>query len=154
YVGIEADASVIMATTKMSGAGAQIYGLSGTLLLQKPGRVTPYVGLGVGLKHISSDDTVLGSDTDFPLHAGIGARFWLSNAVAIRADAKFIRGPSYPHGGSYTLNASYGEFSVGISFNPKPAPAAAAEPPVDLDPDKDGVLDPHDLCPTEHGGSN
>jgi outer membrane protein OmpA-like peptidoglycan-associated protein/opacity protein-like surface antigen len=152
--GVEGEASVIMASTKMSGDGAQIYGLGAQAVLQVPGRVTPYLGLGFSLRHTSSDDSVLGSDTDFPLHIGGGARFWLSKAVALRADLRFIRGPSFPHDGSYTLNASYGEFSLGVSFNPSPKKEVPPPPPVDPDPDKDGVLDPNDACPTENGGSN
>jgi hypothetical protein len=96
-IGIEAEASVIMASTKMTGDGAQIYGLGAQAILQKPGRITPFVGLGIGLRATSSDDSVLGSDTDFPIHIGLGARFWLSKAVAIRFDARFLRGPSFPH---------------------------------------------------------
>lgn len=159
-VGIEAEASVVMASTKMDGEGVRIFGLTPQVLLQKPGRVTPFVALGFGIRHTSSD--ALGSDTDVPVHAGIGARFWLSKAVAIRADARFIRGPSFPHDGddvpganpSYTLNASYGEFMVGVSFNPSPASTAVVVAPIDPDPDKDGVMDPNDACPTENGGAN
>ena len=33
---------------------------------RSPGRVTPYLGLGFSLRAISSDDIVLGSDTDVP----------------------------------------------------------------------------------------
>jgi len=155
--GLEAEGSVIMASTKESGDGAQIYGLGLQAILQKPvGRVTPYVGLGFGLRHVSSDDMVLGSDTDFPIHASLGARFWVSKSVAIRAEGRFLRGPSYPVDGSYTLNASYGEFSIGVSFNPKPGTIGKLVEVVvsDPDPDKDGVLDPNDKCPTENGGAN
>jgi len=75
--GIEVDGSVIMESTKESGDGVQIYGLGLTALLQKPiGRLTPYIGLGASVRHTSSDDMVLGTDTDFPLHAQAGIRFW------------------------------------------------------------------------------
>ncbi len=156
YFGIEADASVILASTKMSGDGAQIYGLGALAMLQKPGRLTPYVGLGFNIKHVSSDDTVLGSDTDVPLVLAGGVRLWLTKAVALRADLRFLRGPSEGHPGddpSYTLNASYGEFSVGVSFNP----GAKSEPPPpreDPDPDGDGILGAADACPNEAGGGN
>lgn len=153
--GVEGEASVIMASTKMGGDSAQIYGLGAQAILQKPGRVTPYIGLGISLRHVSSDDSVLGSDTDFPIHASLGARFWLSKAVALRFDARFLRGPSYPHDGSYALNASYGEFSLGVSFNPgSKKEAVIVAPPPDPDPDKDGVVGGADLCPSENGGTN
>ncbi len=154
YIGIELEPSVILASTKMSGDGAQIYGLGVGAILQKPGRITPYIGLGFDIKHVSSEIDVLGSDTDVPLHAAIGARFWLSKAVAIRADLRWLRGPSFPHDGSYTLNASYGEFSIGVSFNPGATSTAVVEPPPDPDPDGDGLLGIQDMCPNEHGGTN
>jgi len=158
YFGVEADLSAILASTKMNGDGAQIYGLGFTALLQKPGRITPYVGLGFDIKHLSSDNNVLGTDTDVPLHVAAGARFWLSKAVALRADLRWLRGPSYPNptnDPSYTLNASYGEFSVGVSFNPGASKSVPPPPPVeDPDPDKDGVLGSADKCPNENGGTN
>jgi outer membrane protein OmpA-like peptidoglycan-associated protein len=152
-IGFEIEPSVILAQTKM-GEGAQIYGLGVGAMFQVPGRITPYVNLGFDVKHVASEADVLGSDTDFPLHAAIGARFWLSKAVALRADLRWLRGPSYPHGGNYTLNASYGEFSVGVSFNPRPTGAAVVAAPEDLDPDGDGIMGAHDMCPNEHGGTN
>jgi outer membrane protein OmpA-like peptidoglycan-associated protein len=156
YFGVEADASAILASTKMDGDGAQIYGLGFGAILQKPGRVTPYLNLGFDIKHVSSDESVLGSDTDVPIHVGVGARFWLSSVFALRADVRWLRGPSYPHeDGTWTMNASYGEFSLGVSFNPGGAKSAVvAAPPEDPDPDKDGVLGTADQCPTENGGSN
>ncbi len=155
-VGVEAEGSVVMASTKISGDGVQIYGLGLQALLQMPGRITPFLGLGFSVRHTSSDE--LGSDTDVPIHVGVGARFWVSNAVAIRFDARYLRGPSYPHPASdpnWTLNAGYGEISLGVSFNPQPrAVEVAAVVVSDPDPDKDGVLDPSDRCPTENGGTN
>ncbi|HEY5928173.1 MAG TPA: OmpA family protein, partial [Kofleriaceae bacterium] len=132
-----------------------IYGLGLGALLQRPGRVTPYFGLGFNVKHISSDDNVLGADTDFPIHAAIGARFWLSKAVAIRADLRFLRGPSYPHDDGVTLNASYGEFSLGVSFNPGAKSSTTVVVPLeDPDPDKDGIIGATDACPNEAGAAS
>jgi outer membrane protein OmpA-like peptidoglycan-associated protein len=154
-VGFEATPSVILASTKMSGDGAQVYGLGLGAIFQKPGRVTPYLGIGLDIKHVSSDDNVLGSDTDVPVYLAGGARFWLSSAVALRVEGRFLRGPSYPHDGSYTLNASYGEFSVGVSFNPGKKSEGAPPPPVeDPDPDKDGIIGAADACPNEAGAAS
>jgi outer membrane protein OmpA-like peptidoglycan-associated protein len=154
YFGFEVEPSVALATTEMDD-GAQLYGLGLGVVLQKPGRVTPYLGLGFDIKHISSDKNVLGSDTDFPLHAALGAKFWLTQAVALRADVRWLRGPSYPHDGNYTLNASYGEFSLGVSFNPGGSRTEAVVVPVeDPDPDKDGIVGATDACPTEPGAGS
>ncbi len=156
-VGVELEGSVIGATRKDNHDGVTIYGLGGQLILQKPGRVTPFLGLGGGLRHTESE--TLGSDNDVALHAGVGARFWLSQTVAVRLDARVIRAPSFPHppeDPKYSLNATHGELMVGLSFRGKAAAAAPVviETPVDPDPDKDGVVGMADECPTEHGGTN
>ncbi len=150
-VGVEIEGSLIMASTKESGEGAQIYGLRGQLMLQRPGRVTPFVAVGAGLTYVSSDDDVLGSDADFPVHIGAGLRLWATNTIALRVDGRFIRGPSQQD--PYTLNASYGEFTVGLSFNPRQKTAEVRQP-LDPDPDRDGVAGAADLCPTEAGNGS
>lgn len=159
YFGIEGEGSLVMAQERISGGGAQIYGLGLQGIVQKPGRVTPYLGVGGGLRHLNSD--VLGTDDDVLVGASVGARIWLSKAIALRIEGRFMRGPGFPWppddpDPSYTLAASYGEVTLGVSFNPKPVAAAViiAQPPPDPDPDKDGVLAEADKCPTEHGGTN
>ena len=149
-VGVEFEGSLIMASTKDSGEGAQIYTGRAQLILQKPGRITPFVGAGIAINYLSSDDTVLGSDTDFPIHIGGGIRFFATKSIALRVDGRFIRGPSQQD--PYTLNASYGEFTLGLSFNPSPGPSSTSdEQPLDPDPDKDGIVGAADACPTEAG---
>ena len=71
-----------------------------------------------------------------------------TNSIALRLDGRFIRGPSQQD--PYTLNASYGEFTFGLSFNPSPGPTVE-EVVIDPDPDKDGILGANDGCPTEPG---
>jgi len=152
-VGVELEGSVVGANRKDNGDGVRIFGGTAQLILQKPGRLTPFISLGATFQY--SDSETLGQDHDIPLHAGGGIRYWLSESVAFRFDARYLRGPSYPHPDK-TLNASYGEFMVGLSFRGKPAaaPAVVVEKSVDPDPDKDGVSGMADECPTENGGSN
>jgi outer membrane protein OmpA-like peptidoglycan-associated protein/opacity protein-like surface antigen len=152
YVGLEGELEMILTSTKGTGDGAQIYGLGAQVIAQYPGRVTPFAELGVDMFHLSSDDMVLGSDTDFPLHIGGGARFFVTPSVAIRAEARLLRGPSEQD--PYTLNASYGEFNVGVSFVPGAKAAEPAKPVEDPDPDHDGVVGVADACPNEPGGGN
>jgi len=148
-VGIEFEGSLIMASTKDSGEGAQIYNGRVQLMLQKPGRVTPFVAAGIGVNYLSSDDNVLGTDTDFPIHVGGGLRIFATKSIALRLDGRFIRGPSSKD--PYTLDASYGEFTFGLSFNPSPGGTVVEDQPLDPDPDKDGVVGAADMCPTEAG---
>jgi outer membrane protein OmpA-like peptidoglycan-associated protein len=152
YVGLEGEGMVILTSTKGTGDGAQIYGLGAQVIAQYPGRVTPFVDFGVDLLHISSDPMVLGSDTDYPLHVGGGLRVFVTPSVAIRAEGRLLRGPSEQD--PYTLNASYGEFNVGVSFVPGAKKAEPARPVEDPDPDHDGVVGVADLCPSEAGGGN
>jgi hypothetical protein len=158
YVGIEGEGSMIMTSTQgMNWAGegtdqgASIYSLRAQAIVQYPLpdlRLVPFAAIGVGLMHTSSD--YLGSDTDFPLHLGVGARWFATDQIAVRADLRFLRGPSEQD--PYTLNASYGEFMVGVSWVPSlehtpdgPPPP----PPVDGDRDGDGIPDSQDKCPNE-----
>jgi outer membrane protein OmpA-like peptidoglycan-associated protein len=146
YFGLEGEGTVILAGLQDSSGSAQIYGLGIQGIVQLPGRVTPFVDFGVGLEHTSSD--TLGSDTDFPIHIGAGARLFVTPALAVRADVRLLRGPSEQS--PYTLNASYGDFGVGISWVPGRTEATRLPPP-DPDPDRDGILGENDKCPNEPG---
>ncbi|MEO8553140.1 MAG: outer membrane beta-barrel protein, partial [Kofleriaceae bacterium] len=117
---IEAEGSLITAMTAGSNAdhggsdrSAKLWNARAQAVFQLPtgGPLVPFAAVGVGLMHTSSD--FLGSDTDFPIHAGGGVKFWISDTFAVRVDARYLRGPSEQ--APRTLNAGYGEFSHGIS---------------------------------------
>lgn len=112
YFAVEADASVIVARVVDELSVAKIYGLRAQVVAQYPGVVTPFVDVGVGLAHLSSASYVLGNDTDFPIHAGVGVRWYVADGLALRVDGRLLRGPST----TASLGATYGEFSVGVSF--------------------------------------
>lgn len=142
YFGGEVETWITFADTKQSDLPARLYGLRAHLVAQLPARVTPFAVLGWGLHAIHSAETTLGNDVDFPLHAGLGAKFWATESVAVRADVRLIRGPSSKD--PYTLDASYGEFLLGVSWAPD---LGSGPPPAPPDPDGDGVLGDADLCP-------
>jgi len=145
--GLEGEGAVALESTEDTGDSVTIYRLGIQAVLQYPARITPFIGAGVGLWHSTSD--ALGDSTHFPLHAGIGARFFATSSIALRADLRAYRGPS--ENAPYTLNASYGELTVGMSWIPNRASAEPARPKEDLDPDHDGVVGAADLCPNEYG---
>ena len=164
WFGVEAEAAWVRATTKQTQDGASIYNLRAQALVQRkcpcttialPEQVVPFASLGLGVWHVSSDDSVLGSDTDMLLQIGGGVRFFVTPAIAIRAEARFLRGPSQQ--APYHLNASYGELMVGVSFVPTfgGVPATVEKPkeivivPPKVDTDGDGVFDEDDKCPGE-----
>jgi outer membrane protein OmpA-like peptidoglycan-associated protein len=163
YIGVEGEASMIIASTQgmiADGTGpdqsAQIYNLRVQAIFQYPLpdlNLYPFVAIGDGLMHTSSD--YLGSDTDYPIHVGAGIRYYATPSIAVRADLRFLRGPSEQ--APYTLNASYGEFMLGLSWSPRTSAAGPdieehheePPPPVDKDSDGDGIPDSRDKCPNE-----
>jgi outer membrane protein OmpA-like peptidoglycan-associated protein len=109
--------------------------------------VVPYAAIGDGFDRVVSPDTVLGSDTDWAPHLGAGARFLVTHAITVRVDGRFLRAPSQQ--APYHLNASLGEFMIGVSWRPGAKSEAAPPPPLDEDTDHDGVIDAADKCPSE-----
>ncbi len=152
--GIEAELSMITASTKgmdVNGTGpdgsAKIWSARAQLVFQYPlaDGLVPFAAAGWGTMHTTSD--LLGSSTHFPVHVGAGARFWITDSVAVRIDGRYLRGPSEQ--APYTLNAGYGEFGVGLSYVPKIRPSRPEEPKIDGDRDGDGIPDSLDKCPNE-----
>jgi hypothetical protein len=123
-VGFEAEGSIAIAGVDGYDDTAKLYGLRVQALFQYPfGPFSPFVALGGGILHTSSN--TLGSDTDWPVHVGVGARYFITPSLAVRFDARLIRGPSsHP---PYTLAASYGEFALGVSWVPDSGDANVAE---------------------------
>ena len=151
---IEVEGSLITASTKgmdLAGTGsdgpAKLWNGHAQLVFRLPlsNGLEPFVAAGIGVMHTSSD--ILGSDTDWPIHAGIGVKFWITDAIAIRADGRYLRGPSEQ--APYTLNAGYGEFSVGLAYAPKIMPSKPEPVVVDGDRDGDGIPDSRDKCPDQ-----
>ena len=81
----------------------------------------PVVAVGGGVYHNASGD--LGADTDALVHAGLGLRGWLSEAVAIRLDARSVWSDyTQEHGPGSNL-----ALTLGVDLFPW-ADDAAAEP--------------------------
>src|ERR1700689_2626178 len=99
WLGGEVEGSWIMAHTTPEGDPASIYGGRAQIMAQYVNppwtpRIVPYIALGAGIDHISSPMTVLGDATHFPIHGGVGVRIRITDQIAIRADARLLRGPS------------------------------------------------------------
>lgn len=154
WLGIEGELSAMMTNTLeapgMPPASATIYSGHAQLIFQLPDLsryVVPFVTLGDGFMHTSSD--YLGSDTDWPLHTNVGARFLVHRSITLRAEGRFLRGPSLQ--APWTLNASYAEFMFGVSWRPSTPPPEPPPPPPPpkVDSDGDGLFDDADRCPRE-----
>ena len=152
WFGVEAELNLIVTATKYTDKSANIYGGRLQLIFQYPNLskyVVPYASIGDGFDHISSPDTTLGSDTDWAPHVGAGFRFLVHRSVTVRLDGRFLRAPSQQP--PYHLNASLGEFMLGVSYRPSKAPAEQPPPPPPpaVDTDGDGVFDNDDKCRSE-----
>ena len=118
-LGVEADGSIAIAAIDDEHDNAKLYGLRLQAIAQYPlGKWMPFVALGGGILHESSN--TLGTETVAVVQAGGGVRYFLAHAVALRFDARLLRGPSSVNG---AFGASYGEVALGVSWVPG-APAA------------------------------
>ncbi|HTL38789.1 MAG TPA: OmpA family protein [Kofleriaceae bacterium] len=155
WLGVEGELNLMLNHTKdLPGdtvhGSAQIYSGHIQLIFQYPDLspyVIPFVTFGDGFMHTSS--SAFGTDTDWPLNTDVGARFLVHRSVTIRAEGRFLRGPSAKD--PYTLDASYAEFMFGVSWRPSKAPPEPPPPPPPpkVDSDGDAIFDDLDKCPNQ-----
>ncbi len=149
-LGFEADGSIAIAGIEGKDDNAKLYGLRLQAIVQYPvGPWLPFAALGGGILHESSE--TLGTDTDAMVHFGGGVRYFLSHALALRFDARVMRGPAAAGG---AFGATYGEVALGVSWVPGASAELGAPEAEDPDPDRDGVFGRNDACPMEPGGGN
>jgi outer membrane protein OmpA-like peptidoglycan-associated protein len=152
WLGAEAELNMIATATKYTDKSAKIYGGRVQLVFQAPNLskyVVPFATIGDGFDRVSSPDSVLGSDTDWAPHVGAGFRFLVHRSITVRLEGRFLRAPSQQP--PYHLNASLGEFMLGVSYRPSTGHTTDGPPPPppNTDTDGDGVLDTADKCPNE-----
>jgi outer membrane protein OmpA-like peptidoglycan-associated protein len=94
-----------------------------------------------------SKSDALGNAVHFPVHAGAGLRYYITDQISIRGDFRYYRGPA--NRDPYTLGAGYAEFGLGISWVPHFKPTAPAAEHIPGDADGDGIPDDKDGCPNE-----
>ncbi|MEO6777644.1 MAG: outer membrane beta-barrel protein [Kofleriaceae bacterium] len=150
---LEGEGSLITATTQgmdVGGGGpngtAKLWNLRAQVVFQLPTSTgfVPFAAAGFGMMHGTSE--LLGSSNHWPIHVGGGVRFYVTDAIAVRLDGRYLRGPSEQ--APYTLNAGFGEFSLGLSYTPTIV-SRPEIPRVDGDRDGDGIPDSLDKCPDQ-----
>jgi OOP family OmpA-OmpF porin len=115
-------------------------------------KLIPFALLGGGAiavvdsKGEDSGINAITTDTDAMLHLGIGAKYRVDNGWGLRLDARILFPPSSSDE-SFTqdyelLLSIYKEIG-------RKKPPVVEPPPVDNDPDKDGILGDADKCPME-----
>ncbi|HWU90426.1 MAG TPA: OmpA family protein [Kofleriaceae bacterium] len=115
-------------------------------------KLIPFVLLGAGALSVvdSKGDNAgpnkIGTDTDMMLHLGVGAKYRVDNGWGLRLDARLMFPPSSKDDG-FTEDFEL-LLSIYKEFGRKEV-KVVQPPPVDNDPDKDGILGDADKCPTE-----
>jgi OOP family OmpA-OmpF porin len=119
-------------------------------------KLVPFGLIGIGALQIvdnsgAENDPQIAKDTDAMLYLGVGAKYRVDNAWGLRADLRLLFPPSSEDEGFTedfeALLSIYKEFG-------RPKVKKAAPPPVDNDPDKDGIEGDADKCPTEPEDKN
>ena len=143
FLGVEGEADVLPQSVD-SGSAVMLFGARGHLILQLPGRITPFVLGGFGTMGVRSRSAALSTDADTVGHAGVGAKIQLSSRFFLRVDGRAIRAPrADSDGGTNHFAALFGaSFTIG---------GTRSAPPVVLDVDVDGIADAADSCPHDAG---
>jgi len=112
-------------------------------------KLIPFVLLGGGaFQSVDSNNvSVIDEDTDAMVYAGIGAKYRVDNGWGLRADARAIIVPSSTGKDDITTDFEL-LLSIYKEFGRKTVEKVVA-PPVDEDPDKDGISGAADGCPQE-----
>jgi outer membrane protein OmpA-like peptidoglycan-associated protein/opacity protein-like surface antigen len=158
---LEAEGVGIPTKARDTGLSAFVVGARGSLVYNiMPGQIAggkfvPFVLAGAGILNVASTKgdnsyTAIKKDTDFEFHGGVGAKYFFTDVVHLRVDARAMGVPSTgPETKSFTVDW---EFMAGIGFT-FGGHAAAPPPPLLLikDSDNDGIPDDKDRCPTQAG---
>ena len=131
WMGIELEGGGMPAKT--DAGDATLFTVRSHLLFQLPKRFAPFVVVGGGILGVSSSNAVLGDDIDFAFHWGPGFKFYATEWLALRVDARqLISGRVV---GTFENHFEVlGGLSVVLGWS-------------DSDRDGDGVIDKRDRCP-------
>lgn len=144
FLGIEGEfAAVPTRVRDAPDPKAFVYSARAHAILQLPYRVAPFVLGGYGALGVISDKKALGNDVDGVGHFGGGLKIYMSRRAAFRVEGRgIIAAKAQKEAPKFTTHA---EFLAGFSLVlGRVRPRA---PEKDLDPDRDGFLDPNDKCP-------
>lgn len=144
FLGIEGEFAAIPTRVRQApDPSAFVYSGRGHLILQLPYRVAPFVLGGYGALGVRSGPDALGNDVDGAGHFGGGLKIYISRMAAFRVEGRgIISAQAQRRSPAFTPHA---EVLAGFSLvlgRVRPLP-----PEKDLDPDRDGFLDPNDKCP-------
>lgn len=126
------------------------------------GPLVPYLAVGGGgvtSGHGSNGLKISNRTTDATVNAGLGIKYFVTDSIALRGDARqlfVLESPDSPkYNWEYTAGLTFllggkEEAAKPVEPAPEPAPAVVVAPPVDSD--GDGVIDALDKCPNTPAG--
>ncbi len=157
FLGIEADGSLLRSSLEQGRDPVNLYGFGVHLIGQTPskinGNIRPFGLVGVGGMGLQSSADALGSDLDAVGYVGAGVAVDLSKTLVLRGDGRLIRAPAATDGMmEVKTGTNHFTFAVGVSGvfdlrTKKTIIIETAPPPVDPDPDRDGIIGARDSCP-------
>lgn len=141
WLAVEAQLGLLPLTADALGDPSALGLLMGGELLVSPIPDTwsPYLAVGGGAYQLASGD--LGADADWELRYGLGLRGFVTDALAVRLDARHHLTDAYGEGLASNVSLTFGLDLVFWDDH---------EPPV-VDSDQDGLSDGVDECPTLPG---
>jgi OOP family OmpA-OmpF porin len=160
HVGLEGEVYFVPTHTRDNATSEPVLGYRAHLIFQflDKGAFRPFIVAGYGLQtSFPSNESVVKGDTDDTLYAGLGAKIFLSPALALRIDGR-IDASTAVFGGSgsesYFGGPDFeilGGLSLAFGGAEPPPPPPPPPPPKPVDTDGDGIPDDQDACPTVPG---
>jgi len=128
------------AAASTGGGGALMFAYRAQMIvlppLSLPKDIAPFAVAGLGNIGVSSASDALGSDTDWSVHAGLGAQMPLNEKLALRLDVRYLFAD-----GNTTLSSPGGHTEVLLGMGYRLTP--------EEDVDGDGFVDSRDSCANE-----
>jgi outer membrane protein OmpA-like peptidoglycan-associated protein len=144
FAGVEGEAELLPMSTE-SGASALLWGARLQAVARLPGRFSPFALIGLGSMGVSSDGSVLASDTDTVGHLGVGGKVQVNPWVSFRVDGRLLRAPAA------MTDSGTNHFSVMLGVSLTLGRGGTGGKVVPPDRDEDGVADTDDACPATPG---
>jgi OOP family OmpA-OmpF porin len=166
YIGFEGEALTARTSTRggMTDMWVHSYRAQAIVNFLPGGRIIPFAVLGFGgISSRVDDPDIVPHDTDSMFHAGLGAKFAITDTIGLRLDGRILAPPAIFRdiatiGEETEWEGPDWEVLLGFYVNlgakppappPPPPPAPPPPPPPDPDPDQDGILGDADRCPNE-----
>ena len=145
-LGLEIEGALMPTEVGRSNDDALLYRFSGHVVLQVPGRFSPFLVAGASGMGVSSDADAQGDELDAMFHWGIGAKYFITERTGIRLDIRQLLGPRLHDPADPDNNVSSNFevlFGLAVAFGRNSAGPA--------DDDGDGIANSVDKCPQQAG---